>query len=88
MKLQNRFRMKEKAEHVKVVTWWPGLRGLRGEGTFKLSQIKYSFVLMLISLISLATMGTIQKNISTKVRPVGLIDINTNVCAAIYESGL
>ena len=49
-------------------------------------QIEYSFVLMLISLISLAAMGTIQKNISTKVRPVGLIDINTN--ATIYESGL
>ena len=32
---------------------------------------------MLISLISLAAMGTIQKNISTKVRPVGLTDINT-----------
>ena len=35
-----------------------------------------SFVLMLISLISLAAMGTFQNNISTKVRPVGLININ------------
>ena len=46
-------------------------------------QIKYSFVLMLISLISLAAMGTIQKNISTKVRQVGLIDIiqrDNNMC--------
>ena len=34
---------------------------------------------MLISLISLAAMGTIQRNISTKVRAVGLIDINTNL---------
>ena len=42
-------------------------------------QIKYSFVWMLISLISLAAMGTIQRNISTKVRAVGLIDINTNL---------
>ena len=40
-------------------------------------QIWYSFVLMLISLINLAVMGTIQKNVSTKVRPVGLININT-----------
>jgi len=40
-------------------------------------QIQYSFVLMLISLISLAAMGTIQTNISTKVRPVGLINVNT-----------
>ena len=32
---------------------------------------------MLISLINLAVMGTIQKNVSTKVRPVGLININT-----------
>ena len=40
-------------------------------------QIKYSFVWMLIGLISLAAMGTIQKNISTKVRAVDLIDINT-----------
>ena len=36
-------------------------------------QIWYSFVLMLMSPISLAAMGTIQKNVSTKVRPVGLI---------------
>ena len=41
------------------------------------NQIWYSFVLMLISLISLAAMGTIHKNISTNVRPVGLININT-----------
>ena len=40
-------------------------------------QIQYSFVLMLISLISLAAMGTIQTKISTKVRPVGLINVNT-----------
>ena len=30
LKLQNIFWMKEKADHVKVVAWWPGLRGLRG----------------------------------------------------------
>ena len=36
-----------------------------------------SFVLMLISLTNLAAMGKIQKNISTKVRLVGLININT-----------
>ena len=40
-------------------------------------QIWYSFVLMLISPITLAAMGTIQKNVSTKVRPVGVININT-----------
>ena len=46
---------------------------------------------MLISPISLAAMSTIQKHVSTKVRPVGLININTKgqyLCAAIYESGL
>ena len=41
------------------------------------NQIWYSFVLMLISPISLDAMGTIQKNVSTKVRPVGLINIYT-----------
>jgi len=41
------------------------------------NQIKYSFVLMLISLSNLAVMGKIQKNIQTKERPVGLININT-----------
>ena len=30
---------------------------------------------MLISVISLTAMGSIQKNVSTKVRPVGLINI-------------
>ena len=40
-------------------------------------QIWYSFVFMLISLINLAAMGTIQKNVLTKVRPVGLVNINT-----------
>ena len=30
-------------------------------------------------------MGTIQKSVSTKVRPVG--QININICAAISESG-
>ena len=47
---------------------------------------------MLISLSSLAAVGKIQKNIfKTKVRPVGLIDINTKELTnytAIYESGL
>ena len=39
--------------------------------------IKYSFVLMPISLSSLAAMRKIQKNMLTKMRPVGAIDINT-----------
>ena len=44
---------------------------------------------MPISLISLAAMGTIQKNISTKVRPVGLHKYKgVRICAAIYEKGL
>ena len=40
-------------------------------------QIKYSFVLMLISLSNFAAMGKIQKNISAKMRSIGLININT-----------
>ena len=32
---------------------------------------------MLISPSNLATMGKIQKNISTRVRPVGIISVNT-----------
>ena len=40
-------------------------------------QIKCSFVLMLISLSNFAAMGKIQKNISAKMRPIGLININT-----------
>ena len=40
---------------------------------------------MLISPISLAVMGTIQKNASTKVRPVGLININTNLLLTKHE---
>ena len=54
-------------------------------------QIWYSFVLMLMSPISLAAMGRIQKNVSTEERPVGPININTKgiiLSAAIYESGL
>ena len=44
---------------------------------------------MPISLISLAAMGTIQKNISTKVRPVGLHKYKgVRICAAIYEKGI
>ena len=45
---------------------------------------------MLISLSSLAAMRKIQKNMLTKMRPVGLIDINTTEIklGAIYESGL
>ena len=39
--------------------------------------IKYSFVLMLISLPSLVAMGKIQKNILPKMRPVAAININT-----------
>ena len=39
--------------------------------------IKHSFVLMLISLSSLAAMRKIQKNILNKMRPVGPININT-----------
>ena len=40
-------------------------------------QIKYSLVLMLISLSSLATTSKFQKNICFKMRAVGLININT-----------
>ena len=40
-------------------------------------QIQYSFVLMLIGPTRLIAMGKILKNISTKVRPVGLTNINT-----------
>ena len=43
-------------------------------------QIKYSFVLMLISLTSLATMSKFQKNICFKTRAVGLISIKTKEC--------
>ena len=41
------------------------------------SLIKHSFVLILISLSSLAVMHKIQKNMLTKMRPVGPININT-----------
>ena len=42
-------------------------------------HIKYSFVLILISLSSLATTSKIQKNsIWSKMRAVGLINVNTN----------
>ena len=40
-------------------------------------QIKYSFVLMLISLSNLAAMCKIQKNVCAKMRPVSLINIDT-----------
>ena len=43
-------------------------------------QIKYSFVLMLISLTGLATMSKFQKNICFKTRAVGLINIKTKEC--------
>ena len=44
-----------------------------------------------MSLISLTAMGKILKNIYTKVRRVGLINIKykgVTKCVAIYESGL
>ena len=44
------------------------------------SQVKYSFVLMLISLSSLATTSKFQKNICVKMRAVGLISIKTKEC--------
>ena len=44
------------------------------------SQIKYSFVLMLISLSSLATTSKFQKNICFKMRAVGLINTKTKEC--------
>ena len=52
--------------------------------------MKYSFVLMLIRLSSLDTTRKFQKNFCFKMRPVGLIYINTKECklVAIYESGL
>ena len=40
-------------------------------------QIKYSFVLMLISLSNLAAMCKIQKNFCAEMRPVSLINIDT-----------
>ena len=40
-------------------------------------QIKYSFVLMLISLTSLATTSKFQTNICFKMRAVGLINMKT-----------
>ena len=40
-------------------------------------QINYSFVLMLISPTNLATTSKFQKNICSKTRAVGLININT-----------
>ena len=40
-------------------------------------QIKYSFVLMLISLSNLAAMCKIQKNFGAEMRPVSLINIDT-----------
>ena len=43
-------------------------------------QIKYSFVLMLISLTSLVTTSKFQKNICFKTRAVGLINIKTKEC--------
>ena len=43
-------------------------------------QIKYSFVLMLISPTSLATKSKFQKNIYFKTRAVGLINIKTKEC--------
>ena len=56
-----------------------------------MEQIKYSFVLMLKSLSSLATTSKLQKNICFKMTAVGLIGKKTkkNVkVVAIYESGL
>ena len=41
------------------------------------SQIKFSFVLMLIRLSSLATKSKFQKNFCFKMRPVGLINIKS-----------
>ena len=49
------------------------------------SQIKNSFVLMPISLSSLATTSKFQKNICFKTRAVGLISINTKE-VALYEN--
>jgi len=46
---------------------------------------------MLMSLSNLAAMGKIEKNTKTKVKPVGVININSRQytkCAAIYERGL
>ena len=43
-------------------------------------QIKYSFILMLISPTSLAAMSKFQKNICFKTRAVGLINIKTKEC--------
>ena len=40
-------------------------------------QIKYSFVLMLISLSNLVAMCKIQKNFCAEMRPVSLINIDT-----------
>ena len=51
-------------------------------------QIKYSSVLMLISLSSLAATSKFQKNICFKMRAVGPINVQKNVKeVTIYESG-
>ena len=52
-------------------------------------QVKYCFVLMLISLTSLATTSKSQKNFCFKMRAVGLINRQKDVeVVTIYESGL
>ena len=47
-------------------------------------RVQYSFVLMLISLSNLSAMSKIQKNIETKVRPLGPIDHFTVVCLVAW----
>ena len=43
-------------------------------------QVKYYFVLMLMTRFSLAMTSKFQKNICFKMRAVGLININTKEC--------
>ena len=50
--------------------------------------MKYYFVLMLISLSSLATTHKFEKNFCFKMRAVGLINIKTKECQFKREKGL
>ena len=67
--------------NITLITSWYSLSRLSVHYVIDLfhngGQIKYSSVLMQISLSGLATTSKFQKNICFKMRPVGLININT-----------
>ena len=58
--------------------WWEASVLITTPQTAFIMVIEFNtfFVSVLISFSNLAAMGKIQKNICTKVRPVGLININ------------